>query len=163
MILSLKLSIRVICIIALLLGSGLSYAGGKELCYEASVELFENYHKQLQQPNSNTAQFFNLSYLAGEMKNISISQSEIGERLIKYISSIDELQSAVTLISANVSCLDRSVRMIFRVIDSGLINRGEFILVRLVDGKITNVSFESSGKLMDGQAIQDLGYKVLEK
>ncbi len=151
-------------LVALIVGiliANVSYAGGNYSCHEASVDVFRGYHDELKESDSNTARFFNLKYLANEMEQVGIESSEFGERLMSYISSVDKLQAALTIESANVDCMDRSTRIIFRI-RSNKNDMAEFLIVRLVDNKITNVSFEMGGAIIDGHPIRELIYKQVK-
>lgn len=160
---SLKSLITRTFILALLLFSKVIYADIDNCCRDFYFSLFDSYRQQLSKPDSNTAQFFNLKYLTEGMEKVDIPKSEFRERLINYISKIDELQSKIYLIEGNASCMGRYARIIFRIIDSDSLHRGSFILIRFIDKKITNVSFETSEKLIDGRKIQDLDYTSLTK
>jgi hypothetical protein len=151
---------RIVTIVFCLILSDPLYAE-EDSCYSETVGLFKDYHIQLKQPDSNTARFFNLSYLATEMKKVGVSKSEFGERLINYISNIDGSQSTVSLVSANAYCFERSARVIFRISDKNSVVRGEFIIVRLVERKIVNVSFQTSDSMIDGMSINDIDFKKL--
>lgn len=136
-------------------------AGGGEAGCESGVHFFQDYIGQLADIDSNTAKYFNLRYLSQEMKKRGMPNEEVATRLLKYTSSIDQLLEGIALMAVNVSCADKSSRLIFQVDDEDSIGKGDYMIVRLVEGKIINVSFEKSGVLLDDTEIQRLAYKDL--
>lgn len=129
--------------------------------HDTCVAWFEEYMSQVSEVDSNTAKYFNLRYLSQEMKINGIPNSELATRLVKYISNIDKALSGATLISVNSTCTDNFSRLIFEIYDKFSVGKGKYIIVRLVEGKIINVSVEESGILVDNVEVESLVYKPI--
>lgn len=155
--------IKLMAVLALLLTTWMSNlnAGGGDVDCESNVYFFQDYIGQIAEIGANTAKYFNLGYLSQEMKKQGIPNEEITIRLLKYTSSIDQLLGGIELMGVNVSCASQSSRLVFKVDDKGSVGKGDYIIVRLVEGRLINVSFEELGVLLGSVKIQDLAYKKL--
>ncbi len=154
-------NIKVFVIFLLIQWLQLAKAEGCEQHCETGVIWFKEYISQIAEVNSNTAKYFNLRYLSQEMTMHGIANEELAIRLLKYTSTIDRILSGVVLVSVNVACTDKASRLIFKINDESSIGKGEYIIVRLIEGKITNVSFEELGVVIDDLEIQNLAYDAI--
>lgn len=152
--------IAVLAFFLITLGLNVNAGGGDTDC-ESNVYFFQDYIGQLTEVEANTAKYFNLRYLSQEMKKHGTPNEEITTRLLKYTSSIDQLLEGISLIAVNLSCAGQSSRLVFKIDDKDSAGKGDYIIVRLIEGRVINVSFEESGVLLDNMKIQDLAYKKL--
>ena len=154
-------NVKVVVVLLLVACLHIAKAGGKESHCETDVILFKKYISQITAVDSNTAKYFNLRYLSQEMKMHGIPNDDLAISLVKYTSSLEQLLVGVVLVSVNVTCTDKASRLVFKINDESSIGKEEYIIVRLVEGKITNVSFEELGVLLDNSEIQSLVYKAI--
>jgi len=143
--------------------SASSYSEDHESCYTNKVKWYLAYKSELNSPDGNTAKYFNLKYLVQEMENIGVPKKEITNRLLSYLSNIDERQSQLTIISANAICEKNIARVVFSISDAAIINNSnsEYLVVRFLDGKIINISFQRELDRIEDGIIKNLDFTLI--
>lgn len=139
------------CISALACGEE-AQKSAKDTCFTEKTAVIEAYKKTLDDVSGNTAQFFNLKFLASEMQENGVPSEQIGERLIGYISTIDERQNGVDVEAAYASCTESIAKVVLKGAMKGT-GAQKFTIVTLVDARIINISEEDVGAEMGGESL----------
>lgn len=139
------------------------HASDNKSCYEDSVKRFLEYQSELKTPNGNTAKYFNLKFLASEMEKSGVRREELRKKLIDYLSYLNELQSQVVVVSANVMCSQRNSRIVFSIREITSMLKDDFLIVRFLDGKIINISFHGASDKIEDGVIKDLDFFLISE
>lgn len=137
-----------------------SAVNADEDCFADRLNLLSSYYAELKSEEGNTAQFFNLKYLAGEMKSNGVGENELPGRLLGYLTEIDERQASIDMLSAYATCSGGESFVVLKGIDKQSEADGQnFFIVSFKDARITNFSEEAPNAMFNGRRLNDLGFR----